>query len=82
MRAEAYKTLSNQKPVVIDFLKSKGIKDNEIGVSLGINNYAKYKTSPNGYSTQEIAGYTYEQTVKINSKDVELIKNSTLKSRL
>ncbi len=72
-RAEGYRALSSQKPVVIQFLKSKGIKDNEIEF-LGMNNYAKYKTSPNGYSTQEIAGYTYEQTVKINSKDVELIK--------
>lgn len=72
-RAEAYRALSSQKPIVIQFLKSKGIKDNEIEF-LGINNYAKYKTSPNGYSTQEVSGYTYEQTVKINSKDVELIK--------
>lgn len=72
-RSEAYKALSNQKPVVVQFLKSKGIKDNEIDF-LGINDYAKYKTSPNGYSTQEISAYTYEQTVKINSKDVELIK--------
>ena len=49
-RSEAYKALSNQKPVVVQFLKSKGIKDNEIDF-LGINDYAKYKTSPNGYST-------------------------------
>ncbi len=72
-RSNAYKMLTSQKPVVIEFLKSKGIKDNEIEF-LGINDYVKYKTSPNGYSTQEISGYTYEQTVKINSKDVELIK--------
>lgn len=72
-RSDTYRALQNQKPVVVQFLKSKGIKDNEIEF-LGINDYAKYKTSPNGYSTQEISGYTYEQTVKINSKDVELIK--------
>ena len=54
-------------------MKAKGIKDNEIEF-LGINDYARYKTTPNGYSTQEIKGYTYEQVVKINSKDVELIK--------
>ena len=74
-RNEAYQALSHQKPVVIQFLKSKGIKDNEIEF-LGVNDYARYKTTPNGYSTQEIKGYTYEQVVKINSKDVELIKTS------
>lgn len=72
-RADAYKALSSQKPVVINFLKANGIKDSEIEL-LGINNYPKYKSGPNGYSTQEIAGYNYEQTVKINTKDVELIK--------
>ena len=72
-RNDAYQTLSAQKPIVVQFLKAKGIKDNEIEF-LGINDYARYKTTPNGYSTQEIKGYTYEQVVKINSKDVELIK--------
>lgn len=72
-RADAYKALNGQKPVVVNFLKANGIKDSEIEF-LGINNYPKYRSGPNGYTTQEIAGYNYEQTVKINTKDVELIK--------
>ncbi len=61
-RNDAYQTLSAQKPIVVQFLKAKGIKDNEIEF-LGINDYARYKTTPNGYSTQEIKGYTYEQEI-------------------
>lgn len=72
-RSDAYRTLTAQKPVVLAFLKNNGIKDAEIEF-LGINNYAKYRTTPNGFSTQEVIGYNYEQTVKINTKDVELIK--------
>ena len=72
-RNDAYKALTSQKPVVLEFLKNNGIKDTEIEF-LGINNYARYKTGPNGISTQEINGYTYEQVVKINTNDVQLIK--------
>lgn len=73
VRSDAYRTLTAQKPVVIAFLKNNGIKDAEIEF-LGINDYAKYRTAPNGFSTQEVIGYNYEQTVKINTKNVELIK--------
>ena len=72
-RNDAYKALTSQKPVVLELLKNNGIKDTEIEF-LGINNYARYKTGPNGISTQEINGYTYEQVVKINTNDVQLIK--------
>lgn len=72
-RGEAYRALTSQKPVLLAFLKNSGIKEAEIEF-LGINDYARYKTAPNGFSTQEVIGYNYEQTVKINSKDVELIK--------
>ena len=72
-RNDAYKALTSQKPVVLEFLKNNGIKDTEIEF-LGINNYARYKTGPNGISTQEINGYTYDQVVKRNTNDVQLIK--------
>ena len=72
-RGEAYSLLNSKKPIVLAFLKSRGIKDAEIEL-LGINDYARYRTGPNGYSTQEIIGYNYEQVFKINSKNVELIK--------
>lgn len=73
----AYNMLSAQKPIVEEFLIQSGIKKEEIEY-MGINNYAAYKYDSKGNQTQEIANYTYEQTVKISSNNPELIKKTYL----
>lgn len=73
----AYNMLSAQKPIVEEFLIQSGVKKEEIEY-MGINNYATYKYDSKGNQTQEIANYTYEQTVKISSNNPELIKKTYL----
>ena len=39
-----------------------------------MNNYESYKSNPNGSVSNIVEYYTYEQPIKISSKDVEKIK--------
>ena len=72
-RANAYSILKKQKPVVIDYLKSQGFKDDEIETKY-INGYNIYKTTYNGNSTDEIIGFNATQKYSVKSDDVEKIK--------
>ena len=68
---EAYASLKNKTPQVIEYLKSKGI--NEIDLK-SINGYNVYKRNEKGYDTNEVIAYDASQFVDIKSNDVLKIK--------
>src|SRR5690606_18636080 len=74
--SEAYQELQRQKPVIVNYLKSKGFQESKINFQT-INNYPNYNYSQNGHQTG-IRSYTASQTLDIQSADVELIKAISL----
>ena len=68
---EAYANLKTQTPLVIEYLKTKGI--NEIDVK-SINGYNVYRQNDKGYNTNEVIAYDASQFVDIKSNDVLKIK--------
>ena len=68
----AYNTVKAQLPVVLSYLKAKGIDDIDVKAS---NGYYTFKYSPNGNMTNEIAYYNLSQQVIIKSNDVQEIKD-------
>lgn len=72
-KAAAYTLVQKQLPVVIAFLKSKGIDEKDIDV-LSYNGYYNYKTNSNGISTGIVDSFNISQPVVIKSADVEKIK--------
>ena len=73
-KVQAYKTIKEQLPVVIKYLKSKGFTDEQIETKLS-NTYESYKSNPNtGYSTNIVEYYNYEQPIKVSTNNVEKIK--------
>lgn len=70
---EAYAILKKNYPIVEKYLLEKGIKKEEIDVKT-VNSYYNYKTTPNGYTTNEIISYNASQIIEISSKDVNKIK--------
>lgn len=73
----AYNELISQKPVVLEFLKSKGIESNKVNF-FTISNYPVYEISSTGMQTQNIVGQVYSQRFEINSSDVNKIKEISL----
>lgn len=72
-RAESYAILKKQKPIIINYLKEQGFKNDEIDVKY-LNGYNLYNTTYNGNSTNEIIGFNGEQRYQVKSNDVEKIK--------
>lgn len=72
-RADAYATLKRQNPVVVDYLKSQGFKDDEIEAKY-VNGWNIYQTNYNGNSTEKIIGFQASQKYCVKSDDVEKIK--------
>lgn len=72
----AYQELQRQKPVIVNYLKSKGFQEEKINFQT-INNYPNYYYNQNGQQTG-IRSYTASQTLDIQSADVELIKAISL----
>ena len=73
-KLQAYKKIKEQLPVVEQYILSKGFTKDQIEIKLA-NSYETYKTNPNGSVSGLIDYYTYEQPIKISSKDVEKIKD-------
>ncbi len=73
----AYRQLESERPVLLKFLESKGFPENKVGLS-AITHYPIYETAANGYQTQNIKGYTYDQQVEIQSNDVDKIKQISI----
>ncbi len=73
----AYRQLESERPVLLKFLASKGFPQNKVELS-AITHYPIYETAANGYQTQNIKGYTYNQQVEVQSNDVNKIKQLSI----
>ncbi|MGV4414533.1 SIMPL domain-containing protein [Chryseobacterium sp. T1] len=73
----AYDQLANDRNVISGYLKSKGIKDNEMVFSaVDIQkNFRSYTDSNGNYVQGEFSGYNLTQTVSIESKEVAKVEN-------
>lgn len=71
----AYAAVKLDESAIRQYLKGKGISDNEmVFSSVVINKEFSYKTDENGKQMgQEFTGYNLTQTVKVESKDVDKI---------
>ena len=74
--AEAYRALESQKPILIEYIRSKGFPADKINFQT-INNYPMYNYSQNGQQL-DVRSYNASQMVDIQSDDVELIKAISL----
>jgi hypothetical protein len=75
--SESYRELLRQKPLLVEYLKSKGFPEDKIEF-FTINSYAQYEMGPNGVQTQKITGYVYNQRMEVVSNDVNKIKQVSL----
>lgn len=72
---QAYKTLESDKQLVTDYLLKKGIKkENMVFNSVQTNEQRENQYQNGNYVGSIFKGYNLNQTVKIESKDVELIE--------
>lgn len=69
---KGYKKIKSDTETVIKFIKNKGITSENLIVS-PMTNFPKYKKNENGYSTNIIDYYTFEQLIIVNSSDVKTI---------
>ncbi len=72
---EAYKALEDDKTIITEYLKSKGITTSELvfnAVNSSKNQKAKYSTEGK-YIGEEFLGYALTQSLKIESNDVEKV---------
>lgn len=73
-KVQSYKKVKEQLPVVQKYLISKGFTADQIEVK-PVNSYENFKTNPvNGYTTNVVEYYVFEQPIKVSTKDVEKIK--------
>lgn len=69
---EAYRELERQRPLVINFLKSKGFKDADVDLkTIGV--YPQYNFGPNGHQLN-LRNYAINQMLEVSANDVNLIK--------
>lgn len=73
----AYKELQRQKPILIAYLESKGFPAKDIEF-FTMNNYPIYEIGANGYQTNVVRAFNYNQRIEIKSTDVNKIKNISL----
>lgn len=70
-KAQGYKELQKDLGIVKNYLEKKKITSIEAKT---INGYSNFKRNANGIETNEIESYHLSQNVKIQSNNVELIK--------
>ena len=75
-KAEAYRILRTQMPVVTKYLQEKGIENIDIKNYNGYYTY-KYNRATGNY-TNEVDNYKLSQSVEISSNDVNKIKEISL----
>jgi uncharacterized protein len=73
----AYKELKRQIPLLLDYLASKGFPADKVDMQT-INSYPVYQMGANGYTTNIIRGYIYNQRFQLSSTDVQKIKAISL----
>ena len=77
-KAAAYKIMREQMPVVLAYIKEKGIQEENIEV-MTYNGYYSYKYNPvTGGTTNEVDYYKLSQPMEITSNDVNKIKEISL----
>jgi len=79
-KSVAYSVLKKQVPEVKAYLIENGVKEDEI-IVLAPTNYTTNKYSSSGSMTNEIAYYTFEQTLSVKSNDIEKIKKLSLEAQ-
>ena len=73
---EAYKSIKNKVPVLINYLESKGFSKSKITYQvIGISPNYLYNDSGDQIGIKSFSG---SQTIEVQSSDVELIKNISL----
>lgn len=77
-KSEAYSAAKKQLPVVLDYLKLKGINIADDVDVKSISGYVTYRTLPNGMSSNEVEYYNLTQPISIKSEDVNKIKEISL----
>lgn len=73
---EAYAELSRQRPLVIQFLKSKGFKETDIDLKT-INVYPQYNYNSGGQQLG-VRAYNINQSLEVSSADVNKIKDVSI----
>lgn len=73
-RQEAYNKLQKDISIVINFLHSKGVKDENIKIG-AISTITNYTLGANGYRTNTIESYSLEQNIIVTLNDVKLIED-------
>ncbi|MBI9071708.1 MAG: SIMPL domain-containing protein [Melioribacteraceae bacterium] len=73
----AFKNLKTSIPILSKFLKERGVKEEQVDF-LHIDKYEQYRIGLNGYQTQEILKYVYQQRLKIELDDVNKAKELSL----
>lgn len=70
--ADAYNQLSSDVPRIKEYLKSKGIAENQMTVS-AISSTTQYERDEDGNQTSVVTGYSLSQRVEVRSNDVDRI---------
>ena len=70
---EAYEKLQANKKIIIEYLRDKGIKSEEIDVE-EIDTTKIYEKDLEGNDTNEVQYYLVRQGIKIRSKNVKLVR--------
>lgn len=73
---EAYQQLQAEKPIVLNYLKSKGFSEDSIEFQTS-NTYANYQYNQNGQQIG-ISSYTTSQSISVSSANVNKIKEVSL----
>jgi hypothetical protein len=73
---EAYQQLQAEKPIILNYLKSKGFSEDSIEFQTS-NTYANYQYNQNGQQIG-ISSYTTSQSISVSSTDVNKIKEVSL----
>jgi len=77
-KKQAYDVLVKNKNIVINYLKSKGFSDSSIFVQ-NTNSYPVFKkSSETGEDTNEVDHYYISQTIRVESNNIQLIKDVSL----
>jgi len=70
-RRSAYQIVSQQMPIVINYLEENGFKKEQIEI-FGINGYPVYEISQQGYQTSRVSYYIYNQRFEIKELSLSL----------
>ena len=73
----AYKEMEKEKPALIAYLNAKGFSKDKIEFST-INSYPIFEMGANGYQTNNVKAYNYNQRIQIQSNDVYKIKEISI----